>query len=124
MASITVGRARENAIVVMYGRRRIGKTELLEQAFRARNIIKLEGIEGKSEKEQMQLVLEQLFQYTQEPLLTKIKPVSWLEVFQIIARYVKKGMWTLYFEEVQWVANYEYAFVSEFKYVWDNTFLR
>jgi len=29
-----IGKADENAIVVMYGRRRIGKTELLEQAGR------------------------------------------------------------------------------------------
>ena len=115
-----IGKADENAIVVMYGRRRIGKTELLEQAFRNRNVIKLEGFEGKSEKEEMQLVLQQLAQYTAEPLLTQIQPTNWLEVFQIIARYVKKGLWTLYFEEIQWLANYKDAFVSEFKYIWDN----
>ena len=38
----------EASIVVVYGRRRVGKTELLEQAFRKRNILKFEGIEGAS----------------------------------------------------------------------------
>ena len=40
----------ESSIIVVYGRRRVGKTELLEQVFRNRNILKFEGIEGKNEK--------------------------------------------------------------------------
>ncbi len=39
-----IGSAHEASIIVMYGRRRVGKTELLEQAFRERNILKFEGI--------------------------------------------------------------------------------
>ena len=34
-----IGDAEKPAIIIVYGRRRIGKTELLEQAFRTRNII-------------------------------------------------------------------------------------
>ena len=37
-------------LVIAYGRRRVGKTELLEQHFRARNILKFEGIESISLK--------------------------------------------------------------------------
>ena len=36
----------EAAIIVVYGRRRVGKTELIEQTYSKRNIIKIEGIEG------------------------------------------------------------------------------
>lgn len=32
-------------IIIVYGRRRIGKTELLEQTLRERNILKFEGLE-------------------------------------------------------------------------------
>ncbi len=108
------------SIVVIYGRRRIGKTELIEQTYRNRNIIKFEGIEGKPEKDQMAYILLQLSEYAQDPLIAKVQCTSWLEVFQILARYVEKGCWTLYFEEVQWLANYQDNFVSELKYIWDN----
>jgi uncharacterized protein len=115
-----ITQAPQASIVVVYGRRRVGKTELIEQAYRQRHIIKLEGIEGKSEKEQRAFVLLQLAEYTQDPVLAKVQCATWTEVFQILARYVDKGCWTLYFEEVQWLADYQDNFVNEFKYIWDN----
>ncbi len=35
---------------------------------------------------------------------------------------IPEGEWTLYFEEVQWLANYEDRFIDELKYAWDNIF--
>lgn len=112
-----------SSIVIVFGRRRIGKTELIEQAFRNRNILKFEGIEGKAEKYQMSNVLLQLSEYAQDPLIAKIKCDTWTDVFQVLAKFVKTGCCTLYFEELQWLANYSDNFISEFKYIWDN-FLR
>ena len=40
-----ISQANEAGIIILYGRRRVGKTELLEQAFRNRNILKFEGID-------------------------------------------------------------------------------
>ncbi len=34
------------SIVVIYGRRRVGKTALLEHVFSKRNVLKIEGVEG------------------------------------------------------------------------------
>lgn len=53
-------------MLIVYGRRRIGKTELLEQTYCDRNIIKFEGIRGKNKKEQMEHVLWQLSDYSQQ----------------------------------------------------------
>ena len=36
----------ESAILVVHGRRRVGKTELIERIFQGRNILKFEGEEG------------------------------------------------------------------------------
>lgn len=114
--------SKSSEILIVYGRRRIGKTELLEQSLSDRNIIKFEGKEKQTEREQMRQVLYTLAEHAQEPLLKSVDPFNWQEVFQIIHRYIKEGVWTLYFEEVQWLANYEDTFVSDLKYAWDNYF--
>jgi len=56
----------EASIIVAYGRRRIGKTELLEQTFRTRNLLKFEGIEGLTEKQQFANIMNQLARYANE----------------------------------------------------------
>lgn len=110
-------------IVIVYGRRRVGKTELLEQVFRNRNLLKFEGKDKTPPDLQMQFVMQQLAEYAEQPLLSKITVSSWTEVLGYIADIVKEGTFTLYFEEVQWLANYQDDFISALKYTWDN-FLR
>lgn len=112
----------EPSILVVYGRRRIGKTELLEQVYRDRNILKFEGIKGKTELDQISNVLWQLSEYVQNSLLAKLNLNSWVEVFKLIYDHIPIGKWTLYFEEVQWLADYKDDFISELKFAWDNYF--
>ena len=114
----------EASIVVMYGRRRVGKTELLEQTFRQRNIIKLEGVQDGDKKRQLELVLIQLAEYLDNPIVARLSPRSWLEVFDLIYEATKTGKWTLYLEELQWLACYDDELVSELKIAWDNKFRR
>lgn len=109
-------------ILIVYGRRRIGKTELLEQAFRQRNLLKFEGQEQLDEAKQMEFVMQQFASYAEEPLFTKVKVNDWVEVLKYIAEKTATGVRTLYFEEVQWLANYSSKFIGALKYVWDNFF--
>src|SRR5579883_222926 len=109
-------------IIVVHGRRRVGKTELLEQVFYTRQLLKFEGRDHISPEEQRQFVMQQLAQYAEQPLLTKIAVTNWVDVLVNIAEVTKTGPFTLYFEEVQWLANYEDDFISALKYVWDNYF--
>src|SRR5215204_1101129 len=88
-------------ILIVYGRRRIGKTELLEQSLRNRNLLKFEGRENTSAKEQMKFVMQQLSFYAEEPLLARIALDDWIDVLKEIALRTKEGFWTIYFEEVQ-----------------------
>lgn len=107
-------------ILVVYGRRRIGKTELLEQVFHDTNVLKFEGLEGLEENRQRDHVMAELAKYTEDPTLVEQPAKNWVEVFQHIAHYVKTGRWVVYFEEVQWLADYQHEFIAALKYVWDN----
>ncbi|MBS0626602.1 MAG: hypothetical protein JSS09_00135, partial [Verrucomicrobia bacterium] len=118
----SIGKAIDPCILVVYGRRRIGKTELLEQVYANRNILKFEGLYGKSQKEQIAHTLWQLSEYTGNPIFSKLSLNSWTEVFTCIHDQITQGAWTLYFEEIQWLANYQDGFISELKFAWDNYF--
>ncbi|GAF78712.1 unnamed protein product, partial [marine sediment metagenome] len=68
-----LGEQQSPAIVVVYGRRRVGKTELLEQTYRNRFLIKLEGLENKPQQAQMDHVMYQLAKYLEDPYVAKIQ---------------------------------------------------
>ncbi len=115
----SIGNMNEASIIVMYGRRRIGKTELLEQAFRKKNVLKFEGIEGLDEKEQLANTLRQLILYINDSL-PDIQ--TWDAFFRFLSTYTAQGTWTIYLEELQWLANYKGTLISQLKYAWDNYF--
>jgi AAA+ ATPase superfamily predicted ATPase len=121
-ARLTAISERESAtILVVYGRRRVGKTELIEQCFAGRNLLKFEGIEGKDERFQKAAFLRQLAEYSQKPELALIEPsISWLQIFELLGKHTTKGAWTIYLEELQWLAEYKPDLIAELKPVWDN----
>lgn len=114
-------RTKEANILIVYGRRRIGKTELIEHALGARNLLKLEGVEDGDTKAQMYRVLYQLSKAFNDPYITRMQFNTWLELFDFIGSKISSGVWTLYLEEVQWLAEYKNELISDLKYVWDNT---
>ncbi|KPA11651.1 ATPase domain protein, prokaryote domain protein [Candidatus Magnetomorum sp. HK-1] len=119
------------AIIVVHGRRRVGKTELIEQYFRKYNILKFEGIQSDPKKKkiskneetyQIKNCIRLLGKYLkQESVYNKIICNTWSEFFELISPIVEKEHVILYFEEVQWLANYKYKFMAELKPFWDNS---
>ena len=125
-------------ILVVYGRRRIGKTALIEHSLTGRNLLKFEGIQtslvkqstprqaaiSKDQEYQMEKVFRQLGRYLsteeEQDEYSKLEMRSWTDLFEFLARFLKKGRFTLYFEEIQWLSSYSEIFLSELKEAWDN----
>lgn len=112
----------EAGILVIYGRRRVGKTELIEHVLHDRNLLKLEGIEDGDTQAQMIRILYQLSKALNDRHIAHMQFSTWLELFDFIASKISKGKWTLYLEEVQWLAEYKNELIPDLKYVWDNAF--
>lgn len=111
----------QTSITVLHGRRRVGKSELLEQALQNRKVLKFEGIEGRPVTYQRESFLGELAKYCSDFNIAKLKLKSWKEVFLILAEKLEKTKGVVvYLEELQWLANYRSDLVSDLKYVWDN----
>lgn len=117
-----IAESNASAIVVVYGRRRVGKTTLVEHAYRQRNILKIEGVEGGDKAKQIETALLMLQSYIGDPVIARLQFDRWLEFFQYLARYISTGQHTLYLEELQWLCCYDDEFISDFKIAWDNYF--
>jgi hypothetical protein len=123
---------RESAMIVVHGRRRVGKTELIEQFFRTRNLWKFEGIQvlppgqgataSASEiQKQLNACTHRLGEYLeQERVFRMLQVASWTDFFALISPIAEKQTLTLYFEEVQWLAVYCGDFFAELKPFWDD----
>jgi len=107
-------------LMVIYGRRRVGKTALVEEAFKDRILWKFEGIEGLSTSEQIRFFLSQLKIYSGEEKLANAN--DWTAAFRLLASTSAKKNIVIFFDEFQWMAGMDEAFVSLFKYAWDNFF--
>jgi uncharacterized protein len=118
------------SIIVVYGRRRVGKTELIEQYFLGRNILKFEGrkpdraVRRKSPKEQRRQLREcltRLGEYLERPAeYAKIKITVWSDFYRLLLPHIEKGPVVLYLDEVQWLANYSDDLLSDLKPFWDD----
>ncbi|MDP6359693.1 MAG: ATP-binding protein [Planctomycetota bacterium] len=110
---------KRSKVIVVYGRRRVGKTELIRQAC-GQSALFFEGLENQSKSQQIENFLFQLKLQTGKDYSDE-RPRNWREAFVLLLNAVgKKGKYTtIVLDEFQWMANYRSEIVSDLKMVWD-----
>jgi len=113
------------SLVTCRGRRRIGKSTLIEEFARRNRVrfIKLEGVEpnpGVNNETQLVAFSRQLSEQTgcdDSPL------ENWFDAFARLARTLNpREKAVLLIDEISWMGKYDVAFPGELKYAWDNRF--
>ncbi len=117
-----VWQEKESHLSVVYGRRRVGKTRLVEEAFKNRSIVRFEGLEGRPTARQKQHFAESLADQTGRPEYRLLSSGSWKELLTVLSRILGAKPVVLFFDEFQWLAAGRAELVSDLKYVWDNHF--
>ncbi|MCU0286913.1 MAG: ATP-binding protein [Acidobacteria bacterium] len=120
----------KSELVVLYGRRRIGKSSLVEKfAGDKEFFLKFEGIEGENTKEQIASFVKMMGKYIADPFLKKIDFDSWHTVFdylteKLVDKTNREQKLVLFLDEVQWMAVRRDNLIGTLKYFWDNYWKR
>jgi hypothetical protein len=115
----------KSELVVIYGRRRIGKSALINKFAENKKTLKFEGIEGEQSQYQIQNVSEQLIAKTKDPFAGGTLFDRWEIVFSYLTEKIvinkrRKKKLILFFDEIQWMAAGRSKLISIMKYYWDN----
>jgi hypothetical protein len=110
-------------LVVVYGRRRVGKTALVEHAYRDCTLWKFDGLEGLTQKKQLEHFQSQLDLWTGGSGVAPNPPKDWAEALRRLVKSLERFRdrdLVVFFDEFQWMAGMRSTLVSLFKSTWDN----
>jgi len=107
------------SIAVIFGRRRIGKSLLIEKSLQGKDTIVIEGLENRAKQEQIRNFCLQLAVSCQKSI-TEFSDIStWSEAFIALYKELLINPRPVVLDEFQWLANYRTDIISELKMVWD-----
>jgi len=108
-------------LVVVRGRRRIGKSRLIQEFAREKRFLSFSGLpptakQGSGVKLQRQEFVRQLNQYANLPGL---KADDWGDLLTLLAEQTKSGRVVILLDEISWMAEKDETFLGKLKIVWD-----
>lgn len=112
------------SLVILYGRRRVGKTRLIAEFYKDKNLWKFDGVEGQPKNLQIQNVLDQIGLYSGDDLYRSVKCRTWIELFKALDRAISASKTgyakTIFLDELPYMAGRRTELVSAIKWAWDN----
>lgn len=107
-------------IVSLYGRRRVGKSELIRHVSLNKKALLFEALEDEDTPTQIKHFLFQLSEYYQEPHLKDLNYQNWAPVFTLLSKKMEQEKdLLLFFDELPWMASGRTHLISQLKFFWD-----
>ncbi|MDO8954180.1 MAG: ATP-binding protein [Gammaproteobacteria bacterium] len=133
-AELFVGRAKEleelgslfskksSSLVVIRGRRRIGKSRLAKEFAKNDRFLRFSGSPPRSDttaQEERDIFMRQICQQTSLP---EGQYDDWSKLFQLFATQTEKGRVIILFDEISWMGSKDPGFLGKLKTAWDLLF--
>lgn len=115
---LTAEYTRDNSFVVIYGRRRVGKTTLIKEFLKDKTAFYFLATE-ELEQQSMKRLAGVIARTTRNKLLQKAAFTDWLDLFQIIADYEPQKKKVLVIDEFPYLVKTNSAFPSILQNAWD-----
>lgn len=116
----------KSSLIVCYGRRRIGKSYLINQYLKSKDHFHFEGIEGQGSQFQLSSFTSKVFEQFQIKDI-KIKSINnWEKALELLAKQIpssRRKKFIIFLDEFQWIAAGRSQLPAVLKKVWDNRFL-
>lgn len=117
----------ESTLIAIYGRRRVGKSYLIEEWIKSKNTdsMIIEGLEKQSKSDQIQLCKNKIVNKIDRPALGDVEYKSWLSILDLLSFYIKTDIKNknkkkvIFLDEFQWLAGEKSELVSYIKMFWD-----
>lgn len=109
---------RDSSFVVIYGRRRVGKTTLIKEFLKKKTAFYFLATE-ELESQSMKRLAGVIARMTQNSLLQKAVFTDWLDLFQVIADYEPAQKKVLVIDEFPYLVKINPAFPSILQNAWD-----
>jgi len=106
-------------LVVVCGRRRVGKSTLIEQFAQESRFLEFYGLppdQGLTVQGQLNHFSKLLGSYFQLPA---VKLENWHQALSLLAQLTREGQFTILLDEISWMAGSDKAFPGVLKGVWD-----
>ena len=112
----------QSSLIAITGRRRVGKTFLIDQSMKPYIVFRMTGIQNGSMKEQLMHFIDKLKEYSGAPFLST--PTNWLEAFSVLKRYLeslgKDKKKVIFFDEVPWIHTARSGFLEKLAHLWND----
>lgn len=108
-----------SSLVVIKGRRRIGKSRLIEEFaknmtfYRFSGLAPIDGIDAQAQRNEFAL------QLSRQTNIPELKIDDWTKLFNLLADKCTKGRIVILFDEITWMAHEDPTFLSKLKNAWD-----
>jgi uncharacterized protein len=113
---------RSASLVVIKGRRRIGKSRLIEEFAKDKRFLRFSGIPvttDVTDQKQRDIFAQQMVKQTSGPTL---KAGDWSELFSYLASQIKNDPTVILFDEISWMGSKDPTFLGKLKNAWDIEF--
>lgn len=110
----------EAELVAITGRRRIGKTYLINTHFHGKISFEMVGTQNGLLASQLSNFADQLSIYVQQSI---VPPVSWDAAFKVLRQYLQQPSTekkVIFFDELPWLAGAKSGFLTAFGYFWNS----
>ncbi len=106
------------SLVILYGRRRIGKTTLIKQFIQEKNAFYFVATE-ESERENRRNFQHAVSEFTHNTLLKKDVLLEWDEIISVLSKYQPEKKKIIAIDEFQYLGKARSSFPSIFQKIWD-----